>query len=109
MRLIAFFEQNLILVLVGKTHHGSAIGAVNGAKVADGLDFRMLVNREGKEIFPTATHELLQVLLAVLGQKVAANHHGENQDEFLQMLHFEPYSMMIFSALQSFSPLRRRK
>ena len=39
MRLIAFFEQNLILVLVGKAYYGSAIGAVNGAKVADGLDF----------------------------------------------------------------------
>ena len=33
MRLIAFFEQNLILVLVGKAYHNSAIGAVNVIRV----------------------------------------------------------------------------
>ena len=109
MRLIAFFEQNLILVLVGKAHHGLAIGAVNGAKVADGLDFRGLADRKHEEIFPTATHQLLQILLAVLGQKSATNHRGEDEQEMMQMSHFELYSMMIFSTLLPLSPMTWRK
>jgi hypothetical protein len=74
--MITEFNKDVILVRIGEANYGSSVDAVNGTKVADGLDFRGLVNREGEEILPKVTHELFQVFLAVLGQKVAAYRYG---------------------------------
>jgi hypothetical protein len=77
--MITEFNEEVILVRIGEANYSSSVGAINRAKLADGSDFRGLVNREGEEILSTATHKLLQIFLAVLSQKIAIKCHGEKQ------------------------------
>ena len=67
--------------MVGIGNDSLAIGAVNGAKVADGLDFSGFLNGEAKIILPTVLHQLLKVFLAFLGENATANDDGERKDK----------------------------
>ena len=79
--LVALSEQVVELALVGVGNDGLAIGAVNGAKVTDGLDFSGFLNGEAKIILPTVLHQLLKAFLAFLGENAAANDDGERKDK----------------------------
>ncbi len=75
--LVASLDKVVEFTLVGVCDDGLAIGAVNGAKVADGLDFGGFLSGQTKIILPTVLHQLLKVILAFLSENAAVNDDGE--------------------------------
>ena len=70
-------------VVVGVSGNRLAINAVHRNGSGDGFEVIVAVQLKSEIILIAFLHEMLQLLLALLGKNVTANHHGKGKDKIV--------------------------